>query len=162
MPVDIPEATTVQELQQVNGWLEEYANLGLNDDEHEEMQAMIQKMDKWLMHVQMLDQTSTHKAKFAMELAASAAPVEGVLSVSTAHLVEATAKALSSDTLPLAYYALGMSGWMIHVSTENTWVEDNVPAELVLLMLHALECGCCWLLLDGDAPLLPDAPTFDW
>ena len=122
----------------------------------------VDKMSAWLDDLEALALTPLVRSKLAMDVAMEAAPIEGMLAVSTAHITQETAKALANGELALTAYDHGGNGWCIHVHNDNSWVEDGIPVELTLLMLHALQCGCCWLLLDGDATILEDAPTFTW
>lgn len=87
----------------------------------------------------------------------TAAAIEPMLVLSTAHVTQATC-----NTFLPAYdgpaWEKGDYGWFIYV------VEDTsaLPPDLIACLALAREAGACWVMLDRDAAETPRLPTYDW
>jgi hypothetical protein len=161
----VSESPTIHELQQVNGWLEEYTPFALGNEE-KQVRAMAQKLDKWLAHLGQVEHDPCATIKLAVETAEKAGPFEGMMALSTSHVSKETAKKLQWEDAHVTQFEHGEHGWLIYVNPSTDpdydWAGAGVPVDLTLLMLHAHQCGCCWLLLDANATVLPEVPTFEW
>ncbi|MGE5510371.1 MAG: hypothetical protein ACM31O_03855 [Bacteroidota bacterium] len=89
--------------------------------------------------------------------------VEPMLTISTAHLTPATARALEHrrGEIALTIFDKGDYGWLIHIDTSEP-IATSVPADLAALLGYARGLGCVWLCLDRDAATHPEIATFDW
>lgn len=99
---------------------------------------------------------------------------EKIAVVSTAHVTRETADKLAlaypygassngaayREELPLGY-AHGEYGWLL-LTSDTEGVPERCPPELAALLRQAQESGCEWLLLDRDAAIDPDLPSWEW
>ena len=79
---------------------------------------------------------------------------------STAHVTVGEAQALTDHG-----YSRGEYGWFFYVGQYGDPVLTDiepVSAGLVEVIRRARREGCPYVLLDRDAGILPDAPTYDW
>jgi hypothetical protein len=126
---------------------------GVNDREHADAKAC----------QALLIEATEEALKLAVKTAEKAGPFESMLTISTSHVSQETAKKLEWEDAHVTQFEHGDYGWLIYVNPEgHDWAGTGVPPDLTLLMLHAHQCGCCWLLLDSDGAVLPEVPTFDW
>jgi hypothetical protein len=113
--------------------------------------------------------------------------IETMMCLSTGHVAKETAEALDrwvgyqgaeeyalADldvpewTHSLILYPHGEYGWLIciggdavdHMRSDGAF--DDMPKDLVDCLTHAHTSGCSWLLLDRDADLTDELPSFDW
>ena len=83
-----------------------------------------------------------------------------LLIASTAHVTAGEAQALTDHR-----YSRGEYGWLIYVGQPGDSVLTDielVSAGLVEVIRRERQEGCPYVLLDRDAGILPDAPTYDW
>lgn len=94
-----------------------------------------------------------------------------MLTLSTAHISESTAKALEQDPetneLGLAVYpkCTGQEpdaerfGWFIYLNRE---IDEGLPDDLKQALRYARDRDCQILCLDCDGPEEPELNTYDW
>jgi len=164
------EAPTLVEMQEILD-LAHLANQGLKSFPVGGLTKTLNKAAQWLADLKAVESKPDAPARYAVDAAEGLIPgFEAMLAVSTSHITPDTAKMLTTGTSPLVVYDHGTYGWCISVPTaEDYWdghvadaTNGDLPVELFLLMTHARDLGCAWLLLDADATVLADAPTFDW
>ena len=83
-----------------------------------------------------------------------------LLIASTAHVTVGEAQALTDHG-----YSRGEYGWFLYVGQPGEPVLSEiepVSAGLAEVIRRARVEGCHYVLLDRDAGILPDAPTYDW
>lgn len=93
-----------------------------------------------------------------------------MLTVSTAHISEGTAKLLDkeveADSLGINVYRKGEYGWFIGVSADLSQClnscENEVPDELEKLIIFAADLGCDMLCIDRDGEVLPYFEVYLW
>lgn len=87
-----------------------------------------------------------------------------VLTLSTAHVTETTAKKLAryaetDSEMPVAY-DLETYGWLVYtgdMSNETTW-----PDDLRTIVAFARNHSCLWIKLDRDGETVDGLPTYEW
>ena len=82
------------------------------------------------------------------------------LIASTAHVTVGEAQALTDHG-----YSRGEYGWLFYVGQPGEPVLSEiepVSAGLAKVIRRARQECCLYVLLDRDAGILPDAPTYDW
>lgn len=86
--------------------------------------------------------------------------VRKFLDLSTAHVCPETRDWLEHETdQGLVYQLTGGYGWMLYCAdTEH----DPVPTDLDGIFALAKNMSCEYVMLDRDAPIHPDLPTWDW
>lgn len=93
-----------------------------------------------------------------------------MLTISTAHISEDTAKLLDkdqgTDCLGLSVYRKGRHGWFINVSADVVQYIDTceniIPEELEKLIKFAVNLGCGMLCLDCDGEILSYFEVYLW
>ena len=90
-----------------------------------------------------------------------------MLTISTAHIKEETAKILEDHSSSLIDYDLVIYdkdefGWWIHLPDEDYKELHNVPDDLKVCLNLAVENGCEWLCLDCDGEVVDCLPTYEW
>jgi hypothetical protein len=83
-----------------------------------------------------------------------------LLIASTAHVTVGEAQALTDHG-----YSRGECGWLFFVGQPGDPVLSEiepVSAGLAEVIRRARKEGCPYVLLDRDAGILPDVPTYDW
>ena len=83
-----------------------------------------------------------------------------LLIASTAHVTVGEPQALTDHG-----YSRGEYGWLFYVGQPGEPVLSEiepVSAGLAEVIRRARVEGCPYVLLDRDAGILPDAPTYDW
>ena len=90
-----------------------------------------------------------------------------MLTLSTAHITQETAKVLETHSSPWADYDLAIYdkddfGWWIHLPDEEITELNNVPPDLVECIKLAEQNGCEWLCLDCDGEVVDCLPTYEW
>lgn len=90
--------------------------------------------------------------------------IEQILTLSTAHIKESTAKKLDiepdNDNLCLSVYKKANFGYYI-IITDNIEY-DLLPEELANLIRFTKDHNCNILCLDCDAKIVPYLPTYNW
>lgn len=95
--------------------------------------------------------------------------IERVLTISTAHISEATAELLSiepeTDMIGISVYCKADYGWFIYIP--NGLIEHyngghDVPEDLWRCMCLAYDNSCNWLCLDCDGDEVEELKTYDW
>lgn len=91
--------------------------------------------------------------------------ISKMLTLSTAHITEATSKRLESDpndnNLGLCVYSTPY-GWFIMIDERTVKDADHLPKELANLIKFANDLDCKVLHLDCDAEIVDYLETFDW
>jgi hypothetical protein len=106
--------------------------------------------------------------------------IETMMCLSTGHVTRETAEALEQWVENQSYsdpnerphdtpewvddliaYPHGEYGWMICV-VGFTDGPEGPPEDMLYCIEHAKNSGCDWLLLDRDAELIDELPSFDW
>ncbi|MGE7726999.1 hypothetical protein [Bacillus cereus] len=91
-----------------------------------------------------------------------------MLEVSTVNITEATsqwlvqqAKKTEDNKMDLIVYEKGPYGVFIPIYTDM-FKDKVVPDQLVFLVGYAVGKGCYWIMIDRDAEVIDDLPTYDW
>jgi len=88
--------------------------------------------------------------------------IRKMLELSTAHISPEANQWLSEDEHgELIVYDKHIYGYWILVPETGTELTD-VPKEVRDIIQIAVNEGCSWIMLDGDAPIVDGLPTFDW
>lgn len=87
--------------------------------------------------------------------------INKMLTISTAHISEETAKLLDKDEIGIPVFNKGNYGWFIFVPQYNDYV-SYIPKDLNHLLTFAKDCDCDWLCLDADGEILDYLETFVW
>jgi len=85
------------------------------------------------------------------------------LDASTAHISKETGDWLSgrlSVLDPGMSVMVGQYGWFVWVGAHET--VGDMPADLRAVLKYARAAGADYLMLDADAPKLPDLTTHEW
>ena len=89
--------------------------------------------------------------------------VSKMLSLSTAHLEKATADALTNGfSFGQTVYDKDVYGWWIALPDLSDPPEEVESPSLRAVLERAKLLGCEWLMLDSDAEILDDLPSYDW
>lgn len=84
-----------------------------------------------------------------------------ILTMSTAHISQQTARLMDMDAIHAGVYSAGESGYLIlTVGWED--YSDVMPEDLKACVRFAAGHDCDWLRLDGDARIVSDLPMYDW
>ncbi|WP_266032687.1 DUF5983 family protein [Brucella intermedia] len=87
--------------------------------------------------------------------------IEGVYTISTAHITQETAEALNGgNNFDLIVNDKGQAGWWIYVADHASWAK--VPGDLKQCLKAAKALGCPWLCLDQDAAQVDGLEVWDW
>ena len=91
--------------------------------------------------------------------------ISRMLTISTAHITESTAKELENFGPPipdwlcwLSVYTKSDYGWWIFVDDS----EPTTPSDLAACLRLARRHNCEWLCLDCDGEIVDELPTYDW
>lgn len=91
-----------------------------------------------------------------------------VVVLTTAHVSEATAQALSSGTLPLLMRFCVLrnfeEGWLIDARRLAAFRHEKVPefSDLLEICAWAVKNGFDWIEFDRDAESVESLPVYDW
>ena len=91
-----------------------------------------------------------------------------MITLSTAHITENTAKKLDSDPttncLGLCVYKKSEYGWYITIDRNSIFKAEiqTIPHDLARLILFARDLDCETLCLDCDAEEIPYFETYEW
>ncbi len=94
--------------------------------------------------------------------------IQKILTISTCHIKESTAKALDSeDTLGLCVYNKSNYGWFItgiqNIDTSYPYLESELlPNDLAAIINFAKDIGVDVLCLDRDGETLSYLPVYNW
>ena len=90
--------------------------------------------------------------------------ISKMLTISTAHITEETAKRLQNDNHNgVIVYQKDEYGWFIFVDEDCMHeYENEIPKELFRLMKFTKANGCDWLCLDNDGEELEYFETYEW
>lgn len=86
--------------------------------------------------------------------------VEKYLDISTGHISKDTADWLDTDPRGIIMHPKGEYGWFVYAMQEE--LDDDVPLDLVKVLVYAKSIGCVWVILDADGELIDELETFDW
>lgn len=90
--------------------------------------------------------------------------IHNVLTLSTSHVTETTAKILNS--IPCEQWSsvcggpFGSYGWFMYAPEED--FEGTIPPELMRVFKYARSVGCKYVLFDRDANTVDQLPAFEW
>lgn len=87
--------------------------------------------------------------------------ISSVLTLSSAHIKEETAKLLDKDATGLIVYPKEKYGWFILTCNWEEY-EETIPDDLKKCVAFAANKGCDLLCLDGDGPVIKDIPAYPW
>ena len=93
--------------------------------------------------------------------------ISRMLTISTAHIAEETAKALneslysSEPSIDLCIYEKKDYGFLIHIP-EDWKTKRTLPSDLQTCIELADKNGCIWLCLDRDAETVTGLPVYGW
>jgi hypothetical protein len=95
--------------------------------------------------------------------------IRDVLDLSTSHLPQHLASHGLSRVDGVTAYPLGTHGhcygWLLWVPPEpdsHALDYPDLPVEILALQRYARERGCDYVLLDQDAEVIDDLPTWNW
>lgn len=96
--------------------------------------------------------------------------IQKILTISTAHIKESTAKRLDKDpddnNLGLCVYNKADFGWFIYLSTITSEIleqyKKTLPEDLYNCISLAISVGCDILCLDCDGEEVDYLTTYDW
>ena len=88
-----------------------------------------------------------------------------MIEISTAHVSQSTAELLdnageSDELFPLVVYNKAGYGWMIMVDERESY--SGLPEDLARVIKYAQVNLIDWIMMDSDASVLEDLPTYDW
>lgn len=93
--------------------------------------------------------------------------ISKMITVSTAHITEKTAKELHyaaemmGSSIDVCVYEKKEYGFFIHVSDD--WESEcEIPSDLMDCIKLARNNGCEWLCLDRDAEIESELPVYKW
>lgn len=89
--------------------------------------------------------------------------IDTFLTISTAHVSNATREALDNGEMPFTVWSADY-GWFLyakHVENGSTSFMAETPADLVAAMRYAVAAGVAWLRFDIDGPEVEGLETFD-
>ena len=133
-------------------------------------ESTLKRMSLWLADLEGIQGTQDALVRFAVKTAEKELPnFEGMLALSTSHIEKSTDYRLGQG-LPITMYPHGGHGYLIVVPSDDEMWETvaaksnngEIPTDLHECMAHARKCGCCWLLLDGDAGEIDGLTTYEW
>lgn len=87
------------------------------------------------------------------------------LDISTGHVSKETAEWIEEQTTTRSFeggviaYMKGEYGWIVYVHEE---VGDDVPLDLVEVLVYARKKKCIWIMFDADGEQIKQLPMFDW
>lgn len=94
--------------------------------------------------------------------------IQNMLEVSTANINEDTAKWLvqqakktEDNKMDLIVYEKGTYGMFIPIYIDMFKGKD-IPDQLIFLIGYAVGKGCSWVMIDRDAEVIDELPTYDW
>ncbi len=101
-----------------------------------------------------------------------AVEINKMLTLSTAHISEATAELLqrcnaadwddpSIEDVPLVVYEKSDYGWFVVVPNDLFRI-NRTPPDLLMLFRLAQAQGCTWIMFDRDVEPVANLPTFNW
>lgn len=93
--------------------------------------------------------------------------VERILAASTNHLPESLCDSLDDQPGVICYRLASNrsgehTGWLLWVPADPHEVTTKTPAEIRRLWKYAMDRRCVYVLLDRDADVIDDLPTWDW
>ena len=89
--------------------------------------------------------------------------ITNMLTLSTAHIKEETAKMLDAGKDCITVFSKGGYGWFIYVDKEVLEENKNsLPNDLLATIQLADENNCNWLCLDCDGEITEALPTYEW
>lgn len=131
----------------------------------------LHKTSAWLK--QLKDMPGAKKIEMALEIleeegVVEPGSVERMLTISTAHITEDTARAIEdalakgAQPFGLTVFSKGDYGWMIYAPVAEDAGPSQVPDELDNALAHTRDLACTWLCLDRDAEKTHALSEFDW
>lgn len=91
-------------------------------------------------------------------LNSSGLDVASMVTVSTGHISEDTAKNLEANVADLGAYSKGEYGWLIYAGDDRKSTDPSLQA----CIAYAQSLGCVWLCLDRDGAVVESLPQYDW
>lgn len=107
------------------------------------------------------------RLQIAVDALSLAGEVDAVLTLSTAHVCEGTAKWLDElqegmgHCPTIAVYSKGEFGWWLHLMDDFGPISD-LPEDLQPLITYIHERGIGWLCLDRDGPEDAQFTLYEW
>ena len=178
-----PEEPTFADMK----WIAKMASAFLEDLHSQGLPApgkspLLDKFKAWLVHIE----KNAGKPEFETNLALDVLTKNGfdrkaelwreelekVLTISTAHITEATSELLdANEARDTVSYTKDEYGWLVYVpeamaptpgNNEGEDPSENRPMDLHACMLFACKLGCTWLMLDRDAEQIDELTTYEW
>lgn len=78
----------------------------------------------------------------------------------TAHWLVEQAEKTKKNQMDLIVYEKCKDGMFIPIYPEM--FEKVIPEHLILLIGYAVGKDCSWIMIDKDAKVIDDLPTYDW
>lgn len=90
--------------------------------------------------------------------------ISQMLTISTSHISNETAKLLDESDLGIVVFNKGEYGWFIWLSDKKEYYEnEKIPTDLFKIMDYTKHIvGCEWLCLDVDGEILDVLNTYEW
>ncbi|GAA0853951.1 hypothetical protein ABER99_20195 [Paenibacillus glucanolyticus] len=90
--------------------------------------------------------------------------IDKMLVLSTAHIMQETCEFLESRSCPLIVYPKHEYGYIIlvYTDTEDDDKCDVIPECLKGLLEFAARQDCEWIMLDRDASICAELPSYEW
>ena len=82
--------------------------------------------------------------------------IQKIMTLSTAHIKEQTAKFLDKSAYKKSEY-----GWFLPIE-DRSYDTTTIPEDLKKVIEFAKDHGCSWLCLDRDGPILDYLDTYEW
>lgn len=84
--------------------------------------------------------------------------------LSSAHVTENTARAMSANEAAFIYYEKGDYGWFLPVMDADyiRVTRESGFEDVGIILEYAAAQGCTWVMLDADADTCDDLPSYDW
>lgn len=91
--------------------------------------------------------------------------IQKMITLSTAHITEQTAKLLDKEpeknNMTISVYKKSEYGWFLPIESID-YNTAAIPEDLKKVIAFAKDHGCSWLCLDCDGPILDYLDTYKW
>ena len=82
------------------------------------------------------------------------------LDISTGHINKDTADWLDTNPQGVIVHPKGEYGWFVYAMQKE--LDDDVPLDLVKVLVYAKSKKCVWVVLDCDGELISQLDHYKW